>query len=128
MRRLGRIVLAKRTDMFAPHWPLASFVCRGDSKMPALDQAILTVGHRRFLPLLEHCQICPSCDRYFKKTPSNDQSACERGKALLVPVFDRTPICVDIADLGLDCRFDGFERNRDLSSTDLAAENLATPR
>ena len=43
--------------------------------------------HRRFLPLLEHCQICRSCDRYFKETPSNDQSACERGKALLVPVF-----------------------------------------
>jgi hypothetical protein len=121
MKRLGRIVLARRTEMFAPRSPLAPFVCRGDSEMPTLDRAI-------FLPLLEHCQICPSCDRYFKETPSNDQSACERGKALLVPVFDRTPTCADIASMGLDFRFEGFERNRNLSSTDLAAENLATPR
>jgi len=60
--------------------------------MPTQNQAILIVGHRSFLPLLEHCQICPSCDRYFKETPSNDQSACESGKALLVPVFDITKL------------------------------------
>ena len=88
MKRLGRIVLHRRTEMFAPRSPLTCFAWRGDSKMPTLNQAILMVGHRRFLALLEHCQICRSCDRYFKETPSNDQSACERGKALLVPVFD----------------------------------------
>jgi hypothetical protein len=88
MKRLGRMVLARRTEMFAPGSPLASFVCCGDSKVTTLDRAILIGGHRRFRPLLEHCRICPSCDRYFKETPSNDHSACERGKALLVPVFD----------------------------------------
>jgi hypothetical protein len=121
MKRSGRIVLASRTEMFAPRSPRASFVCGGDSKLPTPDQAILSVGHRRFLPLLEHCQICPSCDRYFKETPSNDQSACERGKTLLVLVFDRTPKCAKVTSIGFDRRFEGFERNRDLSSTDLVS-------
>ena len=87
MKRLGHTVLPRRSEMLTPCSPLTSFVCRGDSKMPTLNQAIFVVGHRRFLPLLQHCQFCRSCDSYFKETPSNDQSACERGKALLVPVF-----------------------------------------
>ena len=86
MKRLGRVAFARCSEMSAPRLSMASFVCRGDNR--TLDQAIPIVGHGRLLPLLQHCQICPSCQRYFKETPSNDQSACERGKALLVPVFE----------------------------------------